>query len=89
MDDDEERKRWVGSVREECTSLGIVKRMIPTEEVLERLGGSVGVEIPPVSGVVGGIIGREVVKALTGKDEPLHNLFFFDAVRSAGVVESL
>ncbi|XP_066494361.1 SUMO-activating enzyme subunit 1 isoform X1 [Tiliqua scincoides] len=46
-------------------------------------------EMAPVCAVVGGVLGQEVVKALSQRDPPLNNFFFFDGMRGSGVVECL
>lgn len=44
-------------------------------------------ELSPVCAVVGGVLGQEVVKALSQRDPPHRNFFFFDARKSNGVVD--
>ena len=46
-----------------------------------------GRDLSPVAAVVGGIVAQEVIKVLSGKDEPLGNCFFFDGQQSRGLVE--
>jgi ubiquitin-like 1-activating enzyme E1 A len=43
-------------------------------------------ELSPVCAVVGGVLGQEVVKAVSGRDHPLDNFFFYDGVQGSGVV---
>ena len=45
-----------------------------------------GMELSPVAAVLGGVIGQEVVKALSCKDEPLCNVFVFDGRDGTGAV---
>ncbi|XP_062458111.1 SUMO-activating enzyme subunit 1 [Pezoporus occidentalis] len=69
-------------------------------DVLEALGVSAAVlpddfisycfsEMAPVCAVVGGILGQEVVKALSQRDPPHNNFFFFDGIKGNGTVECL
>uniref|UniRef100_A0A3B3Z6V8 THIF-type NAD/FAD binding fold domain-containing protein n=1 Tax=Periophthalmus magnuspinnatus TaxID=409849 RepID=A0A3B3Z6V8_9GOBI len=44
-------------------------------------------ELSPVCAVVGGVLGQEVVKALSQRDAPHRNFFFFDACKGNGVVD--
>lgn len=44
-------------------------------------------EMSPVCAVVGGVLGQEVVKALSQRDAPHRNLFFFDGRKGSGVVD--
>uniref|UniRef100_A0A2C9UJ39 THIF-type NAD/FAD binding fold domain-containing protein n=1 Tax=Manihot esculenta TaxID=3983 RepID=A0A2C9UJ39_MANES len=46
-------------------------------------------EFPPVCAIVGGILGQEVIKAISGKGDPLKNFFFFDAMDGKGVIEDI
>lgn len=36
-----------------------------------------GAEVSPVCAVMGGIVGQELLKAISRKDEPIQNFFFF------------
>ncbi|XP_039001386.1 SUMO-activating enzyme subunit 1B-1-like isoform X2 [Hibiscus syriacus] len=58
------------------------------DALLERLliGTS---EFPPVCAVIGGILGQEVIKAISGKGDPLKNFFFFDAMDGKGLIEDI
>ncbi|XP_070685432.1 SUMO-activating enzyme subunit 1 [Pempheris klunzingeri] len=44
-------------------------------------------EMSPVCAVVGGVLGQEVVKALSQRDPPHRNFFFFDGRKGNGVVD--
>ncbi|XP_062329654.1 SUMO-activating enzyme subunit 1 [Osmerus eperlanus] len=68
------------------------------DDVLEVMGVSSDVlpddfvsycfsEMSPVCAVVGGVLGQEVVKALSQRDTPHRNFFFFDGRRGSGVVD--
>ncbi|XP_015262605.1 PREDICTED: SUMO-activating enzyme subunit 1 [Gekko japonicus] len=46
-------------------------------------------EMASVCAVVGGVLGQEIVKALSQRDAPLNNFFFFDGMKGSGVVERL
>ncbi|KAJ9140146.1 hypothetical protein P3X46_030827 [Hevea brasiliensis] len=46
-------------------------------------------EFPPVCAIIGGILGQEVIKAISGKGDPLQNFFFFDAMDGKGVIENI
>lgn len=48
-----------------------------------------GAEMSPVSAVLGGLLGQEVMKALTGKDEPAFNVLCFDGRDSSAVVTAI
>ncbi|KAJ7373165.1 SUMO-activating enzyme subunit 1 [Desmophyllum pertusum] len=44
-------------------------------------------EVSPICAIVGGIVGQEVVKAVSGKDAPLNNFFFYNGLEGHGTVE--
>ncbi|XP_007433858.1 SUMO-activating enzyme subunit 1 [Python bivittatus] len=46
-------------------------------------------EMAPVCAVVGGVLSQEAVKALSQRDPPLNNFFFFNGIKGSGVVECL
>ncbi|XP_061828312.1 SUMO-activating enzyme subunit 1 [Nerophis lumbriciformis] len=43
--------------------------------------------MPPVCAVVGGVLGQEIVKALSQRDAPHRNFFFFDGRKGNGMVD--
>ncbi|XP_023667860.1 SUMO-activating enzyme subunit 1 [Paramormyrops kingsleyae] len=44
-------------------------------------------EMAPVCAVVGGVLAQEIVKALSQRDPPHRNFFFFDGSKGSGVVD--
>uniref|UniRef100_A0A8C5QP85 SUMO1 activating enzyme subunit 1 n=1 Tax=Leptobrachium leishanense TaxID=445787 RepID=A0A8C5QP85_9ANUR len=46
-------------------------------------------EMAPVCAVVGGVLAQEIVKALSQRDAPHNNFFFFDGIKSSGLVDCL
>eukprot|EP00245_Coleochaete_scutata_P007254 TRINITY_DN22402_c0_g1_i1.p1 TRINITY_DN22402_c0_g1~~TRINITY_DN22402_c0_g1_i1.p1 ORF type:complete len:334 (+),score=46.88 TRINITY_DN22402_c0_g1_i1:25-1026(+) len=46
-------------------------------------------ELPPVSAIVGGILGQELIKCVSEKGEPINNFFAFDAVAGKGCIETI
>lgn len=48
-----------------------------------------GKELSPVAAIVGGVIAQEIIKLLSGNDEPLSNCFVFDGATSRGTIEKL
>lgn len=59
------------------------------EDLLVRVSEGVNVSFPPVNAIVSGTWGREVIKIVSGKEEPLNNFFFFNAITSTGSVEKV
>uniref|UniRef100_A0A1B0C9L3 SUMO-activating enzyme subunit 1 n=1 Tax=Lutzomyia longipalpis TaxID=7200 RepID=A0A1B0C9L3_LUTLO len=46
-------------------------------------------QISPVAAIVGGVVGQEVIKSVSQKEAPHHNLFFFDPERGDGYIETI
>ena len=53
------------------------------------MGAVVGYEMPAVAAVVGGILGQELLRAVTGKGQPVRNSFFFSIENGQGTIENL
>ena len=45
---------------------------------LEHLASTASAEVLPVCAVMGGVLGNEVIKAISGKGEPANNILMFD-----------
>ncbi|XP_062115913.1 SUMO-activating enzyme subunit 1B-1-like isoform X2 [Humulus lupulus] len=73
--------------KELCESQSLNESHIP-DALLERLVTN-GREFPPVCAIVGGILGQEVIKAISGKGDPMKNFFFFDAMDGKGIIEDI
>uniref|UniRef100_A0A8C9UBI5 SUMO-activating enzyme subunit 1 n=1 Tax=Scleropages formosus TaxID=113540 RepID=A0A8C9UBI5_SCLFO len=61
---------------------GLASDLIPDEFVSYCFS-----EMAPVCAVVGGVLGQEIVKALSQRDAPHRNFFFFDGLKGSGVVD--
>lgn len=59
------------------------------EEVLKQLSFGAQGELNPMAAMFGGIIGQEVVKAVSGKFHPLFQWFYFDSAESLPDLEEL
>ncbi|XP_022865021.1 SUMO-activating enzyme subunit 1B-1-like, partial [Olea europaea var. sylvestris] len=73
--------------KELCEAHSLSESMIP-DALLERLLSST-TEFPPVCAIIGGILGQEVIKAISGKGDPLKNFFFFDSMDGKGIIEDI
>ncbi|XP_060204382.1 SUMO-activating enzyme subunit 1B-1-like isoform X1 [Lycium barbarum] len=73
--------------KELCEAQCLNEAQIP-DSLLKRLIASGG-EFPPVCAIIGGILGQEVIKAISGKGDPLKNFFFFDAMDGKGIIEDI
>lgn len=65
-------------------SLGVSPDLLPDDFVRYCFS-----EMAPVCAVVGGILAQEIVKALSQRDPPHNNFFFFDGMKGSGIVECL
>ncbi|XP_076810639.1 SUMO-activating enzyme subunit 1-like [Clavelina lepadiformis] len=45
--------------------------------------------LSPVCAIVGGVLGQEMIKAISGKDQPHNNFFFYDGLKHLGVVDKI
>lgn len=73
--------------KEICKAQEMNESLIP-DSLLERLVSGT-TEFPPVCAIVGGILGQEVIKAISGKGDPVKNFFFFDAMDGKGLIEDI
>ncbi|XP_043704612.1 SUMO-activating enzyme subunit 1B-1-like isoform X2 [Telopea speciosissima] len=71
-----------------CKAQSLTESHIPNG-LLERLLLAGTSEYPPVCAIIGGILGQEVIKAISGKGDPLKNFFFFDAMDGKGIIEDI
>ncbi|XP_058103146.1 SUMO-activating enzyme subunit 1B-1-like isoform X2 [Magnolia sinica] len=73
--------------KELCAAQLLNESQIP-DNLLERLLAGTQ-EHPAVCAIIGGILGQEVIKAISGKGDPLKNFFFFDAADGKGIIEDI
>jgi len=64
--------------------------LVDSETVLSMFSDAVHrTELSPVCAVAGGIVGQEILKAISKKRSPLNNAFFFDGITGGGLVKKL
>ncbi|XP_074649401.1 SUMO-activating enzyme subunit 1-like [Tubulanus polymorphus] len=80
-----EDKKQLLNIRSEVLNALKVDSDILTEDFIQHCIG----ELSPVCAVVGGIMGQEVIKAVSHKDAPLRNFFFFDGTEGCGLVDNI
>ncbi|KAH8974135.1 hypothetical protein BDL97_01G085700 [Sphagnum fallax] len=69
-----------------CAIQKVPESFVP-DNLLQKLASVGGTELPPVCAIIGGILGQELIKAMSCKGEPLKNFFFFDASDGKGIIE--
>ncbi|KAK7015846.1 SUMO-activating enzyme subunit 1 [Halocaridina rubra] len=65
------------------------KLSIPPEKVKNDFAEFVFGQLSPVCAILGGVTAQEIIKAVSQKDAPLKNFFFFNTVEGVGIVESI
>ena len=77
---EEKADHFVETIRTwiEATSPKLLDHEILQPEALKGLAKVASAEIAPVTSVLGGILGNEVIKAISGKGEPANNTVLFD-----------
>ncbi|KAK6123749.1 hypothetical protein DH2020_042504 [Rehmannia glutinosa] len=73
--------------KELCEAHSVDESQVP-DSLLERLLEGRR-EFPPVCAIIGGILGQEVIKAISGKGDPLKNFFFYDVMDGKGIIEDI
>ncbi|XP_072981603.1 SUMO-activating enzyme subunit 1A-like [Typha angustifolia] len=71
-----------------CDAQLLNESHVPTG-LLERLLAAGRKEHPSVCAILGGILGQEVIKGISGKGAPLKNFFYFDTADGKGVIEDI
>lgn len=74
--------------KELCDAQSVSEALIPND-LLERLLAAGAEEFPPVCAILGGILGQEVIKAMSGKGDPLKNFFYYDVMDGKGIIEDV
>ncbi|KAH0911074.1 hypothetical protein HID58_034395 [Brassica napus] len=97
FEESEGRKHGECSLLDLATVLEIKKKLCEVNSVseshipdslLERLISGT-IEFPPACAIVGGILAQEVIKAVSGKGDPVKNFFYYDAQDGKGVMEDI
>ena len=64
----------------QTTSPALIDHDLLSRKALQDLAQIATVEIAPVCSVLGGILGNEIIKAISGKGEPANNTLLFDGI---------
>ena len=68
----------------------VLERMkIPVTKVTDAMMEVLFGELSPVCAIVGGVMAQEIIKAISNKDAPHNNYFFYNPIESCGVVETI
>ncbi|XP_078160769.1 SUMO-activating enzyme subunit 1B-1-like [Carex rostrata] len=74
--------------KDACEAQGLKESHL-ADSLLERLLAAGKMEHPAVCAILGGILGQEVIKAISGKGDPVKNFFYFDAADGKGIIEDI
>eukprot|EP00897_Mesotaenium_endlicherianum_P010718 jgi/Mesen1/9675/ME000674S09280 len=59
---------------------------VASDGALQRIATAGPLELAPVCAILGGMLGQEVVRCVSGKGAPMNNFFLFDSAEGAGTV---
>jgi len=62
---------------------------VPKEKIPDSSLALLFSQLSPVAAILGGVLSQEVIKAISNKDAPHNNYFFYNPVDSCGVVETI
>eukprot|EP01117_Protostelium_nocturnum_P012351 TRINITY_DN4552_c0_g1_i1.p1 TRINITY_DN4552_c0_g1~~TRINITY_DN4552_c0_g1_i1.p1 ORF type:complete len:323 (+),score=107.95 TRINITY_DN4552_c0_g1_i1:68-1036(+) len=79
--DESDLKKWK-EISEQILKDHKVQVDFVSQEFLQSFANNVSAEISPVCAVIGGILGQEIIKVISGKDEALNNFFFYNPIFS-------
>ena len=65
------------------------KFSVPQDKIPHVFASNVFGEVSPVCAIVGGVISQEIIKAVSHKDLPFNNFFFFSTIDGSGIVENI
>ncbi|KAL2539628.1 SUMO-activating enzyme subunit 1B-2 [Abeliophyllum distichum] len=79
----------VQKLRKELCQIHFMNESEIPDSFLQRLLAGGARESSPVCAIIGGILGQEVIKAISGKGDPLKNFFLFDAMDGKGIIQDI
>jgi len=62
---------------------------VPVSKIPDDMLALLFAELSPVCAIVGGVLAQEVIKAISNKDAPHNNYFFYNPLESCGIVETI
>ncbi|XP_050404520.1 SUMO-activating enzyme subunit 1 [Patella vulgata] len=73
----------------ECRKMIIEKNQLDDKYLPENFIEHCFAELSPVCAIVGGVLGQEIIKAVSQKDAPHNNFFFYNGVEGTGMVDKI
>jgi len=56
----------------------MVSSTVLQDDLLESISRSIGVQFCPVTAILGGLFGQEIIKGISGQDRPIGNVLIYD-----------
>lgn len=69
-------------------SLSLDKKLLDKLNVEDCWGNIFG-EISPITAILGGVVGQEIIRSITTQDHPIRNLFLFNGFECSGSIENI
>lgn len=69
-------------------SLHLDKKLLDKLNVDDCWGNIFG-EISPITAILGGVVGQEIIRSITVQDHPIRNLFLFNGFQCSGSIENI
>lgn len=73
----------------DLASLLTIRDQLAPGLVADHVFGHVFAQISPAAAIVGGELSQEIIKAVSQRESPHHNVFLFDPETCCGFVESI
>lgn len=71
---------FIRLTKEFLVDQGLKEDYVGNDSELEGLSVTANAEVSPVCAVLGGVLGNEVIKAISGRGEPANNILLFDGL---------
>ena len=62
---------------------------LPAKKIPEPMMSLLFSQLSPVAAIVGGVLGQEIIKAISNENAPHNNFFTYNPLKSAGYVEEV
>ncbi|KAK3094094.1 hypothetical protein FSP39_024077 [Pinctada imbricata] len=93
--DSQGRRPSIKSQDEDLKSLTLLKQQtldhlkVKSDLIDDSFASHCFAELSPVCAIVGGVLGQEIIKAVSQRDQPHNNFFFYNGVEGSGLVDKI
>lgn len=81
------RDPHVDSRDEDTKKLAAIRDTLAPNIITDEAFEHIFAQISPAAAIVGGQVAQEIIKTVSQKEAPLHNVFIFDPEKSCGYIE--